>query len=153
MRHIRAALRCEHLTNRRNLYETWIESEWDAPAVLFGLEDIRNIIERHDDAFSGHYISDQLLRTLVATHRGLKGVCARVRPLVRGVMQDIVLPNYHAATKPQFSKDNVDTIVAAVDASVNALLSTHFEGIPGLSFDGFRIGGTNVEQVRKPRCI
>lgn len=152
IKHIEAALWCKLPENRSELYEKWIGSEWDAPAILFSLTKIRNIIEHLDNSFSGQYITDQVLRALIVAERGLKGVCARVRSLVRSITKDLVLPSLVKPKSP-LSPQVVDAIALAVEASAISLQPSHLDTVRGLTFDGLRMIGTNVEQLKKPRRV
>src|SRR6201999_224966 len=101
LRLVRKALICEGPVKRKDLYERWIRSEWDAPSILVETGDIRQIVRHLDPNLAVTHISDTVLRVLVIDHRGLKSVCARAR----GVARTTLLrrgPMRHAAAASHF---------------------------------------------------
>ena len=153
IRLVRKALQCADSAKRKQFYGKWIESEWDAPSILFDTSEIRDILKHLDDDLSKVYIPNEVLRVLVVDHRGLKSVCARARGVAHTALSRM---------GPSGLSPDVDNPFAEVRDALAKSLQT-FElsraefashaGSQGLVFDNTRIIGTDAQQIERPRRL
>ena len=153
VRHVRFALRCADSTKRRMAYEKWIQSEWDAPSILFDICEIRDILIQLDNKLIKDYITTGILCVLVVDHRGLKSVCARARSVVHTAISRMGPSPIPSHADNPFAEVRVKLAESLQTLElVRAEFESHGSSQP-LTFKQSRITGTDIRQVERLRRL
>jgi hypothetical protein len=142
LHHVRTAILIGDPLKRKEVYEKWVGSQWDAPSIFVLPKDIRTIIGHLDENVIPDLLGENMLQRLIVEYRGLKQVCARARALARQVivpsrMIDDLLPLYQ-----------VQGQVLAYLASV--MQQQNFMGLVMLQG---RTVGTDTTKINGPRRL